>query len=129
MGMTVAPAGAADAIPALADNAADATTAAVTSTFALRRAINVNPSVVTRRRRFTFLGVNIAGRRRVMMVTVDVTEHAGLIDFYDHDGIRAFTYTDVDPAFGGRGAAGGLLYINAEHDQRRTRSTPTTRWP
>jgi hypothetical protein len=45
MGMIVAPAGAADAIPALAANAADATTAAVTSMFALRRAINVNPSV------------------------------------------------------------------------------------
>ena len=29
----------------------------------------------------------------------------GLIDFYDRDGVRTFTHTEVDPAFGGRGLA------------------------
>ncbi|WP_395309095.1 GNAT family N-acetyltransferase [Mycobacterium sp. AMU20-3851] len=29
----------------------------------------------------------------------------GLIDFYDQDGVRTFTHTEVDPAFGGRGLA------------------------
>jgi predicted GNAT family acetyltransferase len=29
----------------------------------------------------------------------------GLIDFYDRDGVRTFTHTEVDPEFGGRGLA------------------------
>jgi uncharacterized protein len=29
----------------------------------------------------------------------------GLIDFYDRDGVRTFTHTEVDPAYGGRGLA------------------------
>lgn len=37
-------------------------------------------------------------------ITVDGRQ-VGLIDFYDHDGVRTFTHTEVDPAFGGRGLA------------------------
>lgn len=29
----------------------------------------------------------------------------GLIDFHDRAGLRTFTHTEVDPAFGGRGLA------------------------
>ena len=29
----------------------------------------------------------------------------GLIDFHDRDGVRTFTHTEVDPAYGGRGLA------------------------
>jgi len=38
--------------------------------------------------------------------TISVDGHrVGLIDFYDRDGVRTFTHTEVDPAFGGRGLA------------------------
>ncbi len=32
-------------------------------------------------------------------------QQVGLIDFYDRDGVRTFTHTEVDPAYGGRGLA------------------------
>ena len=37
-------------------------------------------------------------------ISVDGTQ-VGLIDFYDRDGVRTFTHTEVDPAYGGRGLA------------------------
>lgn len=37
-------------------------------------------------------------------ITVDGRQ-VGLIDFHDRDGVRTFTHTEVDPAFGGRGLA------------------------
>ena len=32
-------------------------------------------------------------------------KQVGLIDFHDRDGVRTFTHTEVDPAYGGRGLA------------------------
>jgi predicted GNAT family acetyltransferase len=36
-------------------------------------------------------------------------QQVGLIDFHDRDGVRTFTHTEVDPAFGGRGLASILV--------------------
>ena len=33
----------------------------------------------------------------------------GLIDFYDRDGVRVFTHTEIDPAVGGRGLGTQLV--------------------
>ncbi len=33
----------------------------------------------------------------------------GLIDFHDRDGVRVFTHTEIDPAFGGRGLGTQLV--------------------
>ena len=33
----------------------------------------------------------------------------GLIDFQDRDGVRMFTHTEIDPAFGGRGLGTQLV--------------------
>lgn len=33
----------------------------------------------------------------------------GLIDFYDRAGVRVFTHTEIDPAFGGRGLGTQLV--------------------
>ncbi|CDQ42226.1 GNAT family N-acetyltransferase [Mycolicibacterium neoaurum] len=33
----------------------------------------------------------------------------GLIDFHDRDGVRVFTHTEIDPAFGGRGLGTHLV--------------------
>ncbi len=37
-------------------------------------------------------------------ISVEGTQ-VGLIDFHDRDGVRTFTHTEVDPAYGGRGLA------------------------
>lgn len=34
---------------------------------------------------------------------------AGLADYRDRDGIRAFTHTEVDPSFGGQGVGSKLV--------------------
>ncbi|WBP94020.1 GNAT family N-acetyltransferase [Mycolicibacterium neoaurum] len=33
----------------------------------------------------------------------------GLVDFHDRDGVRVFTHTEIDPAFGGRGLGTQLV--------------------
>lgn len=33
----------------------------------------------------------------------------GLVDFEDRDGVRVFTHTEIDPAFGGRGLGTQLV--------------------
>ena len=33
----------------------------------------------------------------------------GLIDFHDREGVRVFTHTEIDPAFGGRGLGTQLV--------------------
>jgi uncharacterized protein len=33
----------------------------------------------------------------------------GLVDFYDRDGVRVFTHTEIDPAVGGRGLGTQLV--------------------
>ncbi|MGU3502002.1 GNAT family N-acetyltransferase [Mycobacterium sp. C31M] len=33
----------------------------------------------------------------------------GLVDFHDRDGVRIFTHTEIDPAFGGRGLGTQLV--------------------
>lgn len=33
----------------------------------------------------------------------------GLVDFQDRDGVRVFTHTEIDPAFGGRGLGTQLV--------------------
>ncbi len=46
----------------------------------------------------------VAAGDRHFTISVD-GRRVGLIDFYDRDGVRTFTHTEVDPAFGGRGLA------------------------
>lgn len=46
----------------------------------------------------------VAAGDRQFTISVD-GRRVGLIDFYDRDGVRTFTHTEVDPAFGGRGLA------------------------
>jgi predicted GNAT family acetyltransferase len=46
----------------------------------------------------------VAAGDHQLTISVDGRQ-VGLIDFYDRDGVRTFTHTETDPAFGGRGLA------------------------
>ena len=51
-------------------------------------------------------GVEAVVRAGEHQFTISVEgKQVGLIDFYDRDGVRTFTHTEVDPAYGGRGLA------------------------
>ncbi|MCX2712805.1 GNAT family N-acetyltransferase [Mycolicibacterium sp. J2] len=41
-------------------------------------------------------------------ITLDGRQ-VGLIDFHDRDGVRVFTHTEIDPAYGGRGLGTQLV--------------------
>ena len=46
----------------------------------------------------------VAAGAHQFTISVD-GRRVGLIDFHDRDGVRTFTHTEVEPAFGGRGLA------------------------
>ncbi|MCW2542532.1 MAG: N-acetyltransferase [Frankiales bacterium] len=39
---------------------------------------------------------------------------AGFADYRDHEGVRAFTHTVIEPAYGGRGLASRLIGVALE---------------
>lgn len=59
----------------------------------------------------------IAAGENQFTISID-GRRVGLIDFYDRDGVRTFTHTEVDPAFGGRGLA--TILVGAALEAART---------